>query len=206
VSSGFIASGELKVALFILGETGWAVRSCNEISRKANMPDELSGGGPKRSRVASQCRNKSTAASALTDDRRNEVMKTIWVSAIVATFVAAGSAFAQETPPTENKGVSVTPISAYELSKQGLKDFDQRQMRIRQLKMEPGGVAALHSHAQRPAFTYVLSGTLLEHRKGAPDRTYKAGEVLVESSDVEHWAENKGSEPVMLVSVDLFKE
>jgi quercetin dioxygenase-like cupin family protein len=133
-------------------------------------------------------------------------MKLIWVWAVFATFIAAGSAFAQDAPPTENKGVSVSPISSYELSKQGLKDFDQRQMRIRQLKMEPGGVAAFHSHAQRPAFTYVLSGTLLEHRKGAPDRTYKAGEVLVESTDVEHWAENKGSEPVMLVSVDLFKE
>jgi quercetin dioxygenase-like cupin family protein len=79
-------------------------------------------------------------------------------------------------------------------------------MRIRKLKIEPGGVAAIHSHAQRPAFTYVLSGTLVEHRKGAPDRTYKAGEVLVESTDVEHWAENTGSEPVVLVSVDLFKD
>jgi quercetin dioxygenase-like cupin family protein len=75
-----------------------------------------------------------------------------------------------------------------------------------QLKIEPGGIAAFHSHAQRPAFTYVISGTLLEHRKDGPDRTYKAGEVLVESTEVEHWAENNGSEPVMLVSVDLFKE
>jgi quercetin dioxygenase-like cupin family protein len=64
----------------------------------------------------------------------------------------------------------------------------------------------LHSHAQRPAFTYVLSGTLLEHHKGAPDRIYKAGEVLVETTDVEHWAENTGSEPVVLISVDLFKQ
>jgi quercetin dioxygenase-like cupin family protein len=131
-------------------------------------------------------------------------MKTIWVVAALA-MMAADTASAQ-APPTENKGVSATQISAFELSKQGLKDWDQRQMRIRQLKIEPGGVAAFHSHAQRPAFTYVLSGTLVEHRKGGPDRTYKAGEVLVESTEVEHWAENNGSEPVMLVSVDLFKE
>jgi len=29
---------------------------------------------------------------------------------------------------------------------------------------------------------------------------------LVESTDVEHWAENTGSEPVVVISVDLFKE
>jgi quercetin dioxygenase-like cupin family protein len=47
---------------------------------------------------------------------------------------------------------------------------------------------------------------LTEHRKGGPDRTYKAGEVITESTDVDHWAENTSSEPVILVSVDLFKE
>lgn len=127
----------------------------------------------------------------------------------VAAFLiglATGQAIAQSAPPTENKGINVSPIAAYELGKQGLSDFDQRQMRIRKLTVEPGGVAGFHSHAKRPAFTYVLSGTLLEHRKGAPDRTYSPGEVLVESTDVEHWAENKGAEPVVLISVDLFKE
>jgi quercetin dioxygenase-like cupin family protein len=48
---------------------------------------------------------------------------------------------------------------------------------------------------------------LTEHRKGGPDRIYKAGEVLVESTDVDHWAENVSSaEPVVIISVDLFKE
>ncbi len=134
------------------------------------------------------------------------MIKLVRTSALLAIGVVAGTALAQQAPPTENKGVSVSPISAFDLSKQGLRDFDQRQMRIRQLKIEPGGIGAFHSHAQRPAFTYVISGTLVEHRKGFPDRTYKAGEVLVESTDVEHWAENTGNEPTVLVSVDLFKE
>jgi hypothetical protein len=30
--------------------------------------------------------------------------------------------------------------------------------------------------------------------------------VITESTDVDHWVENKGSEPVALISVDLFKE
>jgi quercetin dioxygenase-like cupin family protein len=51
-----------------------------------------------------------------------------------------------------------------------------------------------------------MKGSLTEHRKGGPDRTYKTGEVITESTDVDHWAENTSSEPVILVSVDLFKE
>ena len=133
-------------------------------------------------------------------------MKSMYLAGVLTLGLMAGVALAQQTVPTENKGISASPLAAFDLSKQGLKDLDQRQMRIRQIKLEPGGVAAFHSHALRPAFTYVLSGTLLEHRKDGPDRVYKAGEVLVESTDVEHWAENTGSEPVVLISVDLFKE
>jgi quercetin dioxygenase-like cupin family protein len=131
-------------------------------------------------------------------------MRMMWLSAL-AMAVTCGMALAQ-TAPSENKGMNVAPISGFDLGKQGLNDLNQRQMRIRRITIAPGGVAALHSHAQRPALSYILSGTLTEHRKDAPDRTYKAGEVITESTDVEHWAENKGSEPVVLVSVDLFKE
>jgi quercetin dioxygenase-like cupin family protein len=130
----------------------------------------------------------------------------ICILAVSGIGVLAGTVLAQQSPPTENKGMSAQQIGGFDLSKQGLKDYEQRQMRIRQIKLDPGGIAALHSHAQRPALSYILSGTLVEHRKEGPDRTYKAGEVITESTDVEHWAENKGTEPVVIVSVDLFKE
>jgi quercetin dioxygenase-like cupin family protein len=124
--------------------------------------------------------------------------------ASILNLTLAGAALAQQ-PPSENKGVSAAPLAAFDLSKQGLKDFDQRQMRMRLIKVEPGGAAAFHSHAQRPALTYLLTGSLLEHRKGSADRTYSAGEVIVETTDVDHWAENKGTETTTLISVDLFK-
>jgi quercetin dioxygenase-like cupin family protein len=125
--------------------------------------------------------------------------------ALILSLTLTGAALAQQ-PPSENKGMKATPLAAFDLGKQGLKDFDQRQMRMRVIQVEPGGAAAFHSHAQRPALTYVLTGSLLEHRKGSADRTYGAGEVIVESTDVDHWAENKGTETTTLVSVDLFKE
>ncbi len=133
-------------------------------------------------------------------------MHSIRFLAVLAISVAAGAVLAVPAPPSENKGMSASQLSALDLSKQGLNDLERRQMRMRQITIEPGGVAAFHSHAQRPALTYILKGTLLEHRKGAPDRTYRPGEVITESTDVDHWAENKGREPVVLISVDLFKE
>jgi quercetin dioxygenase-like cupin family protein len=52
----------------------------------------------------------------------------------------------------------------------------------------------------------VVKGTVLEHREGAPDRTYGPGEAINEQANVNHWVENKGSEPVTLINVDLIKE
>ena len=73
--------------------------------------------------------------------------------------------------------------------------------------IEPGGFAGFHSHKDRPALSYIIKGALTEHRKGSPDRTYKVGEAITEGTDVDHWAENaSSSEPVVIVSVDLFKE
>ena len=124
---------------------------------------------------------------------------------ILAIAGGLGTAAAQQAP-TENKGMKAEALSGFALGKQGLDDLAQRQMRIRQITIEPGGVAGFHSHKDRPALSYIMKGNLTEHRKGGPDRTYKAGEVITESTDVDHWAENTSSEPVMIISVDLFKE
>jgi len=124
---------------------------------------------------------------------------------VIAFGFAASTAFAQQAP-TENKGMKAEALSGFALGKQGLDDFAQRQFRVRQITIEPGGIAGFHSHKERPALTYVMKGTLTEHRKGAPDRTYMAGEVITESTDVDHWAENASNEPAVLISADLFKE
>ena len=133
-------------------------------------------------------------------------MKTPRIALALVVGMAAGAVFAAQEPPTENKGMKVAQLAGFDLGKQGLKDYEQRQMRMRQIDFAPGGVAAFHRHAQRPALSYILKGELLEHRKGAADRVYKAGDVITETTDVDHWGENKGTEPVTIISVDLFKE
>ena len=133
------------------------------------------------------------------------VTKLAALLSVLAVGGGLSTAVAQQAP-TENKGMKAEALSGFTLGKQGLDDLAQRQMRIRQITIEPGGVAGFHSHKDRPALTYVMKGSLTEHRKGGADRTYKAGEVITESTDVEHWAENTSAEPATLISVDLFKE
>jgi quercetin dioxygenase-like cupin family protein len=134
------------------------------------------------------------------------IKKVMTMLAILAIGGALDMAAAQQAP-TENKGVKPEVLSGFALGKQGLDDFSQRQMRMRQITIEPGGVVGFHSHKDRPTLSYIVKGALTEHRKGSSDRTYKAGEAITEGTDVEHWAENASSaEPVVIVTVDLFKE
>jgi quercetin dioxygenase-like cupin family protein len=134
------------------------------------------------------------------------ITKIVTMLAVLTVGGALDAASAQQAP-TENKGVKAEVLSELALGKQGLDDLSQRQMRMRQITIEPSGVVGFHSHKDRPALSYIMKGSLIEHRKGSPDRTYKAGEVITEGTDVDHWAENVSStEPVVIVTVGLLKE
>lgn len=45
---------------------------------------------------------------------------------------------------------------------------------------------------------------MIEHRNGVPVE-HKAGEVVVGENGVTHWWENRGTEEVVLLTVDVFK-
>ena len=79
------------------------------------------------------------------------------------------------------------------------------QLRIRTITFEPGGVAGFHSHKQRPAFAYILQGNLTELRQGGYTKTLGPGGIITESRDVEHWAQNRGGDKVVLIGVDVVK-
>lgn len=133
-------------------------------------------------------------------------MRVIKPVALVLGFAAAfglGAAVGQQAP-TENKGVKVEKSAVLELTEE-IDGVQGRQLRLRVITLEPGGVVGVHTHNGRPGAAYVLSGTLTEHRGDqAIDR--KAGDVWVEGKDVTHWAENKGTEPVVVVASDVFKQ
>jgi len=125
------------------------------------------------------------------------------LSGVVLAFVI-GVAVGQQTPPNANKGVSVSPPTAIDLT-QELDGVAGRQLRLRLVTVEPGGVVGVHSHNGRPAVAYVIQGTLTEHREGSDAIERHEGESWTEGKDTTHWAENKGDGPVVVLAVDVFK-
>src|SRR5690349_3250856 len=125
-------------------------------------------------------------------------------AAAVTLAFGLGVAVGQNTAPTENKGVKVGQPTFLDLA-QEVEGIEGRQLRMRVVTIEPGGVVAVHSHKGRPAVAYVVQGALSEHREGGGDHEYAQGQSWTEDHNTVHWAENKGSTPTVVVAVDVFK-
>jgi quercetin dioxygenase-like cupin family protein len=121
----------------------------------------------------------------------------------VAIAFGIGVAVGQQAP-TETKGVKVSPPTLLELD-QEIDSVQGRQLRLRVVTVEPGGVVAVHSHAGRPAVAYVVQGTLTEHREDGATHDRHEGDSWTEDKGTVHWAENKGDKTAMVVAVDVFK-
>ena len=131
------------------------------------------------------------------------VILTAWLAGwglIVGLWPASG----QQAPPTENKGVKYDALATIDLGPE-IDGMQGRQLRLRLVTVEPGGVIAVHSHKDRPAVVRVLEGTLTEHREGGGGKEYQAGESWAEGKETTHWAENKGTKPAVLIVGDIFK-
>jgi quercetin dioxygenase-like cupin family protein len=79
-----------------------------------------------------------------------------------------------------------------------------RDLRLRKLVVQPGGVVPFHSHEGRPALIITVSGEITEHRTtcGVPI-THKAGETAVETKETGHYWVNHGKVPAVLLSADV---
>jgi quercetin dioxygenase-like cupin family protein len=124
-------------------------------------------------------------------------------SAFAVAVVTIGTALSQQTPPTENKGVVVKTVGSMDLGGE-IDGLSGRQLRMRYITMEPGGHFAVHSHKDRPTLEYILAGTVVEYRDGVA-KEYKAGDVVLADKNTTHWWQNKGSERVVFLPVDIFK-
>ena len=141
------------------------------------------------------------------------LLRTALTSLIV--LAAAMPAFAGECPAdklttdpgkptgTAAKGVSDTVLSMIDLSKEKVM-IGGHMMRLRRLEVQPGGVVPWHSHAERPALIYVVSGQIVEHAGScAVPIVHKAGEVARETHATSHWWQNPGTASVVLLSFDI---
>ena len=79
-----------------------------------------------------------------------------------------------------------------------------RDLRLRKLVVQPGGVVPFHSHDGRPALILTVSGEITEYRTtcGVPI-THRAGELARETKETGHYWVNHGKVPAVLYSADV---
>jgi quercetin dioxygenase-like cupin family protein len=122
----------------------------------------------------------------------------------LALGLGLGTAIGQQAPPTVTKGQKVPMTVAIDLGPE-IEGMQGWQLRLRLVELEPGGVTAVHTHKGRPAVAHVLKGTLTEYREGGYVKQHPTGDKWSEGKETTHWAENKGTEPVVFVVGDILK-
>ena len=71
-----------------------------------------------------------------------------------------------EDAAPETKGVTVKLLATVDLDSE-IEGMAGRQLRMRMVTMEPGGVfGPTHNHKDRPGTVYILQGTITDHRNG----------------------------------------
>jgi quercetin dioxygenase-like cupin family protein len=118
-----------------------------------------------------------------------------------ASKVADGKG--QPPGPMQPKDVTDVVRASTDLSKEPA-NIANRQFRLRQLEIKPGGVVPWHSHDDRPAMIYIVSGEVVEYASNcAVPIVHKAGDVAPEKKGTSHWWKNTASATAVLISVDL---
>src|SRR4051812_7753470 len=104
------------------------------------------------------------------------------------------------------KDVTDNVLGMIELGKEKIALADRR-LRLRKLVVQPGGIVPWHSHEDRPALIYVVSGQIHENASNcAVPIEHKAGEVSIEKLGVQHWWKNNSKTAAVLLSADLFHD
>jgi quercetin dioxygenase-like cupin family protein len=104
----------------------------------------------------------------------------------------------------ETKGVSVKLLATVDLGPE-IEGMAGRQLRMRMVTIEPGGVfGPIHDHIGRPGTVYILQGTITDHRNGVAT-DYGPGVGWPEDRNTTHWLENRGTTPAVEISVDIVR-
>lgn len=105
----------------------------------------------------------------------------------------------------ETKGVTVELLATVDLAPE-IEGMAGRQLRMRKVTIEPGGVfGPVHDHKDRPGTVYILQGTITDHRNGVAT-DYGPGVGWPEDRNTTHWLENRGTLPAVEISVDIVRQ
>lgn len=109
----------------------------------------------------------------------------------------------QKAGATAHKNVAEKLLGQIDLSKEKVA-VAGHHFRMRRLDIQPGGEVAWHSHEDRPALIYVVSGTITEYSSHcAVPIVHSTGELSVEQTGLSHWWKNTSKKPVVLISADI---
>jgi len=109
----------------------------------------------------------------------------------------------QLAPGTQ--GVAVELLAAVDLGPE-IEGMTGRQLRMRRVTLDPGGVfGPIHTHQDRPGTVYILQGTITDHRNGVAT-DYGPGAGWPEDRNTTHWLENRGTIPAVEISVDIVRQ
>ena len=112
----------------------------------------------------------------------------------------------QKAGGTKPKGVTDNVLTRINLANEPVMLRDHA-LRLRRLVVKPGGIVPWHSHTDRPAIIYIISGKIVEYRSTCKTPIlHKAGEATAEVKGTSHWWKNTGKQTVVLLSADLFHD
>jgi len=101
------------------------------------------------------------------------------------------------------KDVTDTVLASTDLSKEMLA-LQDHLFRLRRLEIKPGGIVPWHSHGDRPAMIYIVSGEVTEYASTCTvPIVHKVGDVASETHTTSHWWKNTGKKTAVLISVDI---
>lgn len=109
--------------------------------------------------------------------------------------------------PSGPNNISNTLIANAPLAHEGLARIAGYNLRTRSWTISGDtGTVPIHSHADRPAIVFTLTGEIYEYRSDEAERLlHRAGGLSLEEGDVTHWWLNEGPEDVRLIAFDVFK-
>lgn len=154
---------------------------------------------------------------------RHSLPKTLRAAGFIASVIAGFTAFSaqagecpadqlrpdgsgQQAGATMPKDVTDTVLATTDLS-QEMVGVEDHQFRIRRLELMPGGEVPWHSHEDRPAMIYIVSGEVTEYASTcAVPILHKAGDVAPETHTTAHWWKNTGKEKAVLISADILHD
>jgi quercetin dioxygenase-like cupin family protein len=138
--------------------------------------------------------------------------------AFIACAAFAGTAHAGECPADKHmanatkpvdhavQGVTDTTLGAIDLGKEQAK-IAGRELRLRKMVIQAGGVVPWHSHDDRPAVIYVAEGEIVEYASNcAVPILHRAGETRKETNGTSHWWKNHTNTQVVLFIGDVRRD